>query len=109
MPIDAAEVEYTFLLLEENFGSLYQSCATSDQKKHLCDLYSTARYAYWKAEEQAYRDERAVDSSVFHDLKMTNLQFATILQNLTDIGACLSVAAEAVRLAAALVPAPPVA
>jgi len=106
MPIDASEVEYTYLLLEENFGTLYQSCLTADQKKQLSDLYSAARYACWKAVEQARRDERAVDSIVSRDLKMTNLQLATTLQNLGDIGACLTLAAEAVRLASAVAPAP---
>jgi hypothetical protein len=106
MPIDVFEVEYTYLLLEENFGTLYQCCLSVDQKKHLCDLYSAARYACWKAVEQARRDERAVDSIVSRDLKMTNLQLATILQNLGDIGACLTLAAEAVRLASSVAPAP---
>jgi len=105
MPIDASEVEYTYLLLEENFGTLYQSCLTADQKKQLSDLYSAARYACWKAVEQARRDEGG-DSIVSRDLKMTNLQLATTLQNLGDIGACLTLAAEAVRLASAVAPAP---
>ena len=39
------EIEDTFLLLEENFYTLYQRCSTSEQKKHLCDTYSAARYA----------------------------------------------------------------
>jgi len=106
MPIDAFEVEYTYLLLEENFGTLYQRCLTANQKKQLCDLLSAARYARWKAVEQARRDERAVDSIVSRDLKMTNQQFATTLQNLGDIGACLTLAAEAVRLASSVAPVP---
>ena len=106
MPTDVSEVEYTYLLLEENFGALYQSCLTADQKKHLSDLYSAARYACWKAVEQARRDQGGADSIVSHDLKMTNLRLAPILQNLGDIGACLTLAAEAVRLASAVAPAP---
>ena len=106
MSIDVFEVEYTYLLLEENFSTLYQRCLTADQKKQLCDQYSAARYACWKAVEQARRDEGGVDSSVSRDLKMTNLQLATTLQNLGDIGACLTLAAEAVRLASAVAPAP---
>ena len=106
MSIDVFEVEYTYLLLEENFSTLYQRCLTADQKKQLCDQYSAARYACWKAVEQARRDEGGVDSSVSRDLKMTNLQLATTLQSLGDIGACLTLAAEAVRLASAVAPAP---
>jgi hypothetical protein len=101
MVIDASDVEYTHLLLEENFNTLYQRCLTPDQKKHLCDLYSAARYASWKVARQ-----RPADSSVSGDLKMTNMQLATILQNSGDIGEFLILAAEAVRLAAALVPTP---
>jgi len=100
------DVEYTYLLLEENFETLYQRCLTSEQKRRLSDMRSAARYACWKVAKQVRPDERAVDSSVCHDLKMTNRQLATVLQNLGDIGPFLILAAEAVRLAAALVPAP---
>jgi len=111
MPIDAPgdwtyrdEVEDTFLLLEESFDTLYQHCSTSEQKKHLCDMYSGARYACWKVARQARPDERPVDPSVSQDLKVANMQLAAILQNLDDVGAFLSLAAEAVRLAALLAP-----
>jgi hypothetical protein len=103
------DVEYTYLLLEENFETLYRHCLTKEQKKRLSDMRSSARYACWKAAKQVGPDGRAVDSSdssVSHDLKKTNMQLATILQNLGDIGPFLIVAAEAVRLASALVPAP---
>jgi hypothetical protein len=106
MLIDASEVEYTYLLLEENFGALYQCCVTPDQKKCLCDLFSAARYACWKVMQQMHRDGRVADSIVSRDLKLANSQLAAILQNLGDAGAFLSAAAEAVRLATALVPAP---
>jgi len=103
---DASDVEYTYLLLEENFNALYHRCVSQDQKKRLCDLYSAARYACWKAAEQMRRDGRIANSIVSLDLKMANTQLAAILQNLGDAGAFLSAAAEAVRLATALVPAP---
>jgi len=111
MPIDAPgdwtyrdEIEDTFLLLEESFDTLYQHCSTSEQKKHLCDMYSGARYACWKVARQARPDERPVDPSVSQDLKVANMQLAAILQNLDDVGAFLSLAAEAVRLSALLAP-----
>jgi len=109
MPIDAPgdrtyrdEIEDTVLLLEENFYALYQHCSTSEQKKHLCDTYSAARYACWKVAKQAPPDGWSVDSKASQDLKMTNMQLAAVLQNPGDIGASLSLAAEAVRLATSL-------
>jgi hypothetical protein len=100
------DVEYTYLLLEENFETLYRHCLTKEQKKRLSDMRSAARYACWKAAKQGRADERVVDSSLSRDLKMTNMQLAAILQNLSDIGPFLIVAAEAVRLGAALAPVP---
>ena len=96
------EIEDTFLLLEENFYTLYQRCSTSEQKKHLCDTYSAARYACWKVVKQAAPDGRSVDSNASRDLKRTNVQLAATLQKLGDVGASLSLAAEAVRLATSL-------
>ena len=111
MPIDAPgdrtyrdAIEDTVLLLEENFDTLYQHCSTSEQKKHLSDTHSAARYACWKVAKPARPDERSVDSRAFQDLKMANMQLGTMLQNLDDIGAFLSLAAEAVRMAALLAP-----
>ena len=98
------EIEDTFLLLEENFDTLYQRCSTSEQKRHLCDTYSAARYACWKVARPALPYERSVDSRAFQDLKMANMQLGAMLQNLDDIGAFLSLAAEAVRLATSLAP-----
>ena len=99
------EIEDTFLLLEENFYTLYQRCSTSEHKKHLCDTYSAARYACWKVVKQPRPDMRSGDSSASQDLKMANRQLAAMLQHLGDIGAFLSLAAEAVRLGASLAPA----
>ena len=96
------EIEDTFLLLEENFHTLYERCSTSEQKKHLCDTYSAARYACWKVAKQARPDGWSADSNASRDLKMTNVQLAAILQNPGEIGASLSLAAEAVRLATSL-------
>lgn len=98
------EIEDTFLLLEENFYALYQRCSTSEQKRHLCDTYSAARYACWKVAKEARPDRRSVDSNASQDLKLANMQFAAMLQNPGDIGASLSLAAEAVRLATSLAP-----
>jgi hypothetical protein len=100
------EIEDTFLLLEENFYTLYQRCSTSEQKKHLCDTYSAARYACWKVAEQARPDVWSVDSNASQDLKMANMQLAAMLQIPGDIGASLSLAAEAVRLATSLTTGP---
>jgi hypothetical protein len=96
------EIEDTFLLLQENFHTLYQRCSTSEQKRHLCDTYSAARYACWKVVEQAHPDVLRVDSNAAQALKMANVQFAAVLQNPGDVGASLSLAAEAVRLATSL-------
>ncbi len=100
------QIEDTFLLLEENFDTLYEHCSTSEQKKHLCDMYSAARYACWKVTKQARPDGRSVDSNASQDLKMANMQLAARLQNPGDIDASLSLAAEAVLLASSLAPAP---
>jgi hypothetical protein len=90
--------------LEENFNTLYQHCSTSEQKKQLSDTHSAARYAWWKVRRQARPGESSVDSRASHDLKMVNLQLAAVLKDLDDIGAFLSLAAEAVRLAESLAP-----
>jgi hypothetical protein len=97
------EIEDTFLLLEENFYTLYQRCSTSEQKKHLCDTYSAARYACWKAKQAR---PGSVDSNASQDLKMANMQLAAMLQNPGAIGASLRLAAEAVRLATSLATGP---
>jgi hypothetical protein len=109
MPIDSPgdrtyrdEIEDTFLLMQENFHALYERCSTSEQKKHLCDTYSAARYACWKVAKQVRPDGWGVDSNASRDLKIANMQLAAMLQNLDDAGAFLGVAAEAVRLATLL-------
>ena len=101
-----AEIEDTFLLMEENFYALYERCSAPEQKKRLCDTYSAARYACWKAVKEARSDEQGVDSGASQDLKIANLRLAAMLQKLGDIGEFLSLAEEAVRLAASFAPAP---
>ena len=98
------EVEHTYLLLDENFDTLYQHCLTSEQKKQLSDTYSATRYTLWKVGQQVCPDERSVGTIAFQDLKMANMLLAAMLKNLRDIGAFLRIAAEAVRLAASLAP-----
>ena len=100
------EIENTYLTLEENFDTLYQHCLTSEQKKQLSDTHSAARYACWKVVRQSRPDGWSVDSNASQDLKMANMQLAAMLQNPGDIGASLSLAAEAVRLATSLAPGP---
>jgi hypothetical protein len=88
--------------LGENFATLYQRCSTSQQKKELSDTYSAARYVLWKVGEQARRHERSVGAPAHQDLQMANTQLNTMLKNRGDVGAFLSLAAEAVRLASSL-------
>jgi len=90
--------------LDENFDTLYQHCATSKQKKQLSDTYSATRYTLWKVAQEVHRDESSVGTIASQDLKMANMLLTAMLKNLGDIGAVLSVAAEAVRLAASLTP-----
>ena len=113
MRVDAAgdqafrdAIEDTFLLLEDNFNTLYLHCSTTEQKKHLSDTYSAARYACWKVGRPVCPDERDVDTRVSRDLRMANVQLGAMLPRLGDIDAFLSLAAEAARLATSLVPAP---
>jgi hypothetical protein len=98
------EVEHTYLLLDENFDTLYEHCSTTEQKKQLSDTHSATRYTLWKVGQQGRRDESGVGTIASQDLKMANRLLTAMLQNLGDIGAVLSVAAEAVRLAASLTP-----
>jgi len=98
------EVEHTYLLLEENFDTLYQYCLTSEQKKQLSDTHSAARYALWKVGQQVRPDGSGAGSAASQDLKIANMQLNTRLKNLEDIGAFLSLAEEAVRLATSLAP-----
>src|SRR2546426_5080545 len=97
-------IEDTCLLLEENFRTLYQHCSTPEQKRQLSETHSAARYAWWKVGKQARPGESSVDSRASQDLKMVNVQLAAVLKDLGDIGAFLSLAAEAVRLAELLAP-----
>jgi hypothetical protein len=90
--------------LDENFDTLYQHCATSKQKKQLSDTYSATRYTLWKVGQQGRPDESSVGTLASQDLKMANTLLTAMLKNLGDVGAVLSVAAEAVRLAALLAP-----
>ena len=96
------EIERTYLTLEENFATLYQRCSTSEQKKELSDTHSAARYAFWKAGEQARPPERSAGATAYQDLQMANLRLNTMLKNRGDVGAFLGLAAEAVRLASSL-------
>jgi hypothetical protein len=98
------EVEHTYLLLEENFDTLYQHCSTSEQKKQLSDTHSATRYTLWKVGQQGRPDESSVGTIASRDLRMANMLLTAMLKNLGDIGAVLSVAAEAARLAALLAP-----
>lgn len=98
------EIEHTYLLLDENFDTLYLHCSTSKQKKQLSDTYSATRYTLWKVGQEVHRDESSVGTTASQDLKMANMLLTAMLKNLGDIGAVLSVAAEAVRLAASLTP-----
>jgi len=99
------EIENTYLTLEENFDTLYQHCLTSEQKKQLSDTHSAARYALWKVGQPVqHPDESSVGTTASQELKIANMQLTTMLKNLGDVGAFLSLAAEAVRLAALLAP-----
>jgi hypothetical protein len=98
------EVEHTYLLLYENFNTLYQHCSTPEQKKQLRDTHSATRYTRWKVGQSRRPGESNVSAIPSQDLKMANLQLTAMLKNLGDIGAFLNLAAEAVRLAASLSP-----
>ncbi len=98
------EIEDTCLLLEENFRTLYQHCSTAEQKRQLSETHSAARYAWWKVGKQARPGESSVDSRASQDLKKINVHLAGMLKDRSDIGAFLSLAAEAVRLAESLAP-----
>jgi hypothetical protein len=90
--------------LHENFDTLYQHCSTSEQKRQLSDMHSATRYARWKVGQPRRPGESRVSAIPSQDLKMANMQLTALLQNLGDIGGFLSLAAEAVRLAASLSP-----
>jgi hypothetical protein len=98
------EVEHTYLLLDENFNTLYQRCSTSEQKKQLLDTHSVTRYTRWKVGQPRRPGESKVSAIPSQDLKVANVQLTAMLKNLGDIGAFLNLAAETVRLAASLSP-----
>ena len=98
------EVEHTYLLLDENFITLYQHCSTSAQKKQLRDTHSATRYTRWKVGQPRRSGESNVSAIPSQDLKIANVQLTEMLKNLDDIGAFLNLAAEAVRLAVSLSP-----
>jgi hypothetical protein len=96
------EVERTYLLLYENFDTLYQHCSTSEQKRQLSDTHSAIRYTRWKVGQQLRPDENSSTTVACKDLKMANMQLTAMLKSLGDIGTFLSLAAEAARVAASL-------
>jgi len=111
MPADASvdqavhdAIEATFLLLEDNFDTLYQRCSTSEQKRHLIGTYSATRYACWKMGKQERVDEGKPDSEAARDLKIINARLVAMLPGVDDVDAFLGLAAQATRLAALLVP-----
>jgi hypothetical protein len=98
------EVERTYLLLDENFDTLYRHCSSAEQKRQLSDTYSATRYTRWKVGQQPRPDESSISAVACRDLKMANRQLTVMLSNLGDISAFLSLAAEVVRLAGSLSP-----
>jgi hypothetical protein len=88
--------------LDENFDTLYRHCSTPEQKKQLSDTHSATRYTRWKVGQQLRPDESSASTIASRDLNTANRQLTAMLNNLVDIGAFLSLAAEAVRLAASL-------
>lgn len=97
-----AEIEITYLSLEENFKTLYQRCRTHVQKKHLRENYSLARYAFWKASDEEVLERNAVCEKTYDNLKSTNAEINEALRNAEDITVFLKLAGEATRLAASL-------
>jgi hypothetical protein len=53
---------------------------------------------------QGRPDESSIGATAYQDLKTANMQLKTKLKKLDDIGAFLSLADEAVRMAASLAP-----
>lgn len=98
------EVEHTYLLLDENFKTLYLRCSTPEQKKQLRDTHSATRYTRWKVGQPRRPGESNLSAIPSQDLKVVNVQLTAMLKNLDDIDAFLNLAAEAVLLAASLSP-----
>jgi hypothetical protein len=98
-----AEVETTYDLLEENFDALYERCESLEQRQLLRGLHSSARDAYWRAVATAMQDGNQIVREIYTDLVDANQQIKLMIVNLQVVDALLSLARQAVRLAAALI------
>ncbi len=98
-----AAVEMTYVLLEENFDTLYENCESQNDRVLLRNLHASARDAYWRAVASALKDGNQVVHEIFLDLNAANQQIKDLLANLQDVGALLSLARQAVRLAGSLI------
>lgn len=96
-------IETNYRQLDDGFDTAYVQCATAEQKKQLRETLSAAEDAYWAAVADALADNNGFVLKIRDDLEAKNREVKGHLRNLKDITAFLRAAAEATRLAAALV------
>lgn len=98
-----AEVETTYFLLEEHFDTIYEHCSDMPDRLQLRNLHAAARDAYWRGVASSLEDGNQVVREIYADLAATNQQIKTLIANLQNAGALLSLVKQAVRLAGSLV------
>ena len=69
----------------------------------LRNLHAAARDAYWRGVASSLEDGNQVVREIYADLAATNQQIKTLIANLQNAGALLSLVKQAVRLAGSLV------
>lgn len=92
----------TYHQIDDNFEALLAKCTTDEQRKQLRALHSSARDAFWKAVSSSLSDNNPVVQGFTADLNSTNQQIKRQLGDLQQVDQVLALAAEAVKLAAAL-------
>lgn len=96
-------IETNYRQLDDGFDTAYAQCTTAAQKKQLRETLSAAEDAYWAAVADALADNNSFVLKIRDDLEQKNREVKGHLRNLQDITVFLRAAAEATRLAAALV------
>jgi hypothetical protein len=87
----------------ENFDDLYERCESPTDRQLLRNLHAASRDAYWRGVSSALQDGNQIVREIYVDLSSTNQQLKDMLVNLQEVAALLSLARQAVRLAASLI------
>src|SRR5690242_10674419 len=102
-PAYLAAVQSAYEVLDENFDTLYDRCASQEQKQSLRSLHVAARDTYWRAVAVVLKDNSPVVCEIYTELTQANQDLKDLIANLQNIAAFIQLLTQAVRLSASLV------